>query len=80
MIRILKDLFPVDFLHDDWINFYHIYWQNIYQEKTLSNEKKAIEWLRCKQNPLYFIYNPTNTIFSIGCSTIISYDTLIDIY
>ncbi len=30
---------------------------NIYQEKTLSNEKKAIEWLRCKQNPLYFIYN-----------------------
>ena len=26
-------------------------------DKQLTTEQKAIEWLRCKQNPLYFIFN-----------------------
>lgn len=29
----------------------------IEQQKELTNDEKGIEWLRCKQNPLYWIYN-----------------------
>ncbi len=47
----------IDPFKDKKIEVYKEFTPNIFREKQLSNEEKAIEWLRCKQNPLYFIYN-----------------------